>query len=57
MPAKAGIQQGVNSIASCSLDPGFRRGDGSNFNKPLGVGPAILNADGSNIKKGTLVVP
>jgi protein involved in polysaccharide export with SLBB domain len=35
MPAKAGIQQGVDSLDSRSLDPGFRRGDESNFNRLL----------------------
>jgi hypothetical protein len=35
MPAKAGIQYGVNSLEACSLDPGFRRGDEPIFDKPL----------------------
>jgi len=35
MPAKAGIQQGVNSLEARSLDPGFRRGGESVFNKLL----------------------
>ena len=35
MPANAGIQYGVDSLDLRSLDPGFRRGDESNFNKLL----------------------
>jgi len=40
MPAKAGIQYGVDSLESRSLDPGLRRGDESNFNKLLRLGVA-----------------
>ena len=36
MPAKAGIQCGVNSLEARHLDPGFRRGDESIINKLLG---------------------
>ncbi len=31
MPAKAGIQQGIDSSESRDLDPGLHRGDGSDF--------------------------
>jgi hypothetical protein len=33
MPAKAGIQQSIDSLEARFLDPGFRRGDESIFNK------------------------
>ena len=35
MPAKAGIQLGVDSLEARSPDPGFRRGDESIFIKLL----------------------
>ena len=34
MPAKAGIQYGVGFLEARYLDPGFRRGDESIFDKP-----------------------
>ena len=40
MPAKAGIQSSVDFLETRSLDPGFRRGDESNFNKLLGLSDA-----------------
>jgi len=35
MPAKAGIQSGIDSLEAPFLDPGFRRGDEFIFNKLL----------------------
>jgi hypothetical protein len=42
MPAKAGIQYGIDSLQARFLDPGFLRGDESFFNKLLKSSPFTI---------------
>ncbi|RPJ47008.1 MAG: hypothetical protein EHM16_07595 [Betaproteobacteria bacterium] len=46
MPAQAGIQSGDSLFDMSGLDPGFRRGDGSNIDVP-----AVRETTGADVIK------